>query len=140
MSSSPSLNVQAVVNLLGRLQPQKLHELELRYPDQKAVLSPGKILGDHTPPRPLLMDLAIESFSLAKDQGKLISETLRRRIRASARLRMIGSILASLCSAGIVAAVLHGHSASALAAASIAFVSTVITMVAQYIDDFAASG
>lgn len=140
MESRTLLNIQAIVNFLDRTQPEKLKQLRIRYPDYQAALSPGKILGEKETSRDLLMELAAATFAAAKNHGRVVSDLLRRKLRTSARLKMSGSIVSSLSSAGIVAAVFQGHTSNALIAGIVAFISALMTMIAQYIDDFAAGG
>jgi hypothetical protein len=131
-------SIQAIVDLLHRRSPAALGELREKYTAYEASLVPGKHLGvESPPPEEMLKDLARASISAATEEGLSLSQKIRHKISVSSRLRLAGSLISSVSSASLVAALFRDATRAALAGGVVALVSSSFTLVAQYVEDFA---
>ncbi|WP_206047038.1 hypothetical protein, partial [Noviherbaspirillum denitrificans] len=103
MTKQAPLQLQALVDLLARREPDVLEQMRRRYPEQARLLHPGKMLGTGAPAQErLLADLFTSTAGIVKQEGTAAWQLVSKRIRSSARLRLGGSIVSSLSSAGLV--------------------------------------
>lgn len=138
MSDNQVLNIQAVVDLLDRRAPAVLNEIRDKHHQYQEILRPGKMLGepeqaeDH-----LVADLLSSTVGLAKQESELTYQLVSRRMKTSARFRLVSSIVSATSSGGLIAVLLHGRPEQALIAATLAFASSGFLLVAQYVEDYA---
>ncbi len=138
MVEQTPINIQALVDLLNRQQPDTLSEMQQRYPDQTGLLQPGKRLGNEPAVYDkLLVDLLISSISSAKQECHQAYHQVSSRLKSSARFRLGSTLLSSAASGGLVGALLQGASQVALAAGILTFLSSSTLLIAQYIEDYA---
>lgn len=132
------VNVEALVDLLDRRQPALLEAIRERHAAYKNMLQPGKMLGAVEDPKGrMLADLLATTVGVAKQESSITYQTVSRRLKTSARLRLGSSIVSATSSGGLIAALMHGTPSQALVAGVLAFVASAFMLVAQYVEEFA---
>lgn len=130
--------MQAIVDLLERKAPEQLARLREAYPLAAAQLAGGKRLGDaQAPAAPLLSALADAAVAQARQEAQAVVRTITSRQRRFALLRMIGALVSSLATGGLLAAVLGNARQAMLVGAVVAFVASALTAAQQFMEEHA---
>jgi hypothetical protein len=129
---------QSLVDLLDRKNAEALARLREAHPAHANKLRRGKQLGSLATEHniPFLRDLANATLQEVQLNGQDISLRLNSKARWSARFRFFASIVTAFCSGTLVIAVIEGSKTTAVINGGIAFCGAVLTLIAQYIDDF----
>lgn len=137
MNDHESLKVQAIVDLLGRRQPELLSQIRSSHPTYSGILQPGKVLGSECPAKNhLLVDLVVATIGLAKKECTDTYQLVSNRLRVSSRLRLGSGIVSSTSSGGLITALMQGASEVALVAGVLTFLASGFILVAQYLEDY----
>jgi hypothetical protein len=138
-TDDPVTVVTALVGYLDKHSPEMAVDLRKRFPGAARVLAPGKQLGpddDEAGPKQTaaLLQLSREALSTAKAQIEINTATLHGRLRFAARIRLVGALVATLSGAGLIGALIAEARILAFSGAAISFVSSVATLIAQYVE------
>jgi hypothetical protein len=128
----------ALVELLEQFDPDAISRLRRQHPTASRMLSRGKILGTedgNSGVIPALKDLVEEGLRVAHERATSTWKQLDRRVRRAMRVRLAGGLLSTAASAGVVGALILAQSVAALTTALLAFASSALVLVAQYLED-----
>lgn len=132
-----SLNYDYIVDLLDR--HGKLSELRKKYPEKQQIFKRGKTLGEKEDnDYEILQEMAYTSIELAKSDCKLLIDRLIKKIKLSAKIRLIGSLISSVSSAGLISLFLDqttNKSLMPIIGSVIIFLSSFASLIAQYIEE-----
>ena len=154
--------VSALVDYLEQHDPARIAGLRERFPGERELLAPGRKLGnvvrsedphqeaprqrlrelfhfdsttdiekDHSA---LLITLAHEALEAAKARLGDNSETLKRRMRRAANVRLGGNLVAALSGVGLIGALVAEAQLAAIATATVSLTSTTVSLVSQHLD------
>lgn len=131
--------VTALVDYLHRQAPETAAALRAKFPEAADSLTPGKWLGSgdeafSTQQTMAFLELAREALGTARRQVDKSTDMLRARMRFAARFRLFGSFVAALSGAGMIGALIAEARILAFAGAAISFLSSLATLVAQYVE------
>jgi hypothetical protein len=125
VSKAPNL-----IDLLTREQPSALELLRARYPSEAQIFSSERLLGDTVPggapqlnatKRAAILDLISTSVSTCAADFDALAEAIRETMKKVARIRYVGSIIASI--SGGLAGILTITLSNALIQAITAFLA-----------------
>ena len=131
-------NIETLVNFLASANPDALKRIQQAFPEAAASLTPGKMLGAEAAPEAknaMLLALFKETLSTAKQTLEPLLLQVMRRTKTIRRVRLVGGVVSSALSAGLIAALAKGHTHAALIVAAITFLSSLLTLTAQYYED-----
>jgi methyl-accepting chemotaxis protein len=140
MSANQWLSVGSLVDMLARKAPLDLQHLRERYPQYTRILEPGRVLGDTEESHvdyALLLDLAMKSIALVKEEAEVALGGLRRRLRASMRLRLGANLVSSMAAAGLMASIFASQKTASIVSAIVTLIASTLSLLAQYFEDFA---
>ncbi|MBI2736958.1 MAG: hypothetical protein HYX38_10485 [Rhodospirillales bacterium] len=134
------INVTSLVSLLAAQDSSALKNLQNRYPTVKA-LQPGlKVLGtEKDVSLDAFHDLVAETLRVSHTRMVEIGRHLDKRLRWARRIRLGGSLVGGLASAGLVGAVLLEQRIATIITAIVSFVSSSFAVVADFIENGATS-
>ncbi|WP_446811023.1 hypothetical protein ACH50O_05500 [Methylomonas sp. 2BW1-5-20] len=137
MLDSIALDVQALVNLLSRLRPELLDQICAKHPGYTETLRPGKLLGqDNASQSQLLIDLALNTNGLIKQECLSIHRLLTARLQGSGRLRLIGSTIATVSAGALIAALTLGIPKLVIAFAVLTVFATAFMLVGECLEGY----
>lgn len=137
MLDSIALDIQALVNLLSRLRPELLDQICAKHPGYTETLRPGKLLGqDSASQSQLLVDLAMSTKGLVKQECLSIYNLLSARLRGSVRLRLIGSAIATVSAGALIAALTQGIPKLVLAFAVLTVFAAAFMLVGECLEGY----
>jgi len=130
------VRVNSIVELLAAEAPVRLHALRQRYPEQEQMLRVGRILGTNQSRQSdrIYCDLCSAGLDAAEQHLTRLLQVLPTRLTRAKKLRLIASIVTSLTSAGVLAAVFADATLVSRVTATVAFVAAVSTLLAQYLE------
>jgi hypothetical protein len=134
------LQVSSLVDLLGRASPDGLRRLRQRYTQHRQLLEPGPLLGesDQSQKEPsFLTDLLLESIEVAKKEAGELRSNMHKRLRLSMRIRVTSSLVSSISTAGLIAAIITSKEVAMIVSAVVAFLASSLSLLAQYFEDYA---
>lgn len=128
----------ALVELLEEFDPDVISQLRNAHPMASRMLSRGMILGAEDGDGkviPALKDLVEQGLRVAQGRATSTWKQLDHRVRRVMRVRLAGGLLSTMASAGVVGALVLAQGAAALTTAVLAFASSALVLVAQYLED-----
>ncbi|NRQ43142.1 hypothetical protein HRH59_11370 [Rheinheimera sp. YQF-2] len=131
-------NIETLVNFLASANPDALQRMRQAFPEALTSLTPGKMLGAEVAPEAentMLQALFKETLSTAKQTLEPLLFQVMRRTKSIRRVRLAGGVVSSALSAGLIAALAKGWTHEALIIAAITFLSSMLTLTAQYYED-----
>ncbi|MBB3953372.1 hypothetical protein [Novosphingobium sediminicola] len=141
-SARDNLAAQAVVDLIERHDPSFLASRREAFPVFRDLLTAGKKLGGDAVAadgdvNTVLRDLVVRAIPIARADGERCLDRLRDRLRSIARFRYASGALTSATSLGLLGMVLGDTSSWAkIAAAGLTFVGSLMTLAAQYREEY----
>jgi hypothetical protein len=140
----PVARVTSIVELIQARMPDVLAELRRSHPDSLDLLSEGLVMGDKAmaPGSAVYCALARSGLQVAHKEIADILRDLPLRARYAKRIRLIGSIVAALMSAGVVTSAIFSTKEVTIITALLSFVVTVGGSAASYLETplFGANG
>lgn len=138
------VSTREMASLLDELAPHKLEQLRTRFPASARVFEVQYVLGEAAGTH----DGAAQSPAAVAAVRALIHETLgllvpavhrvqlglSRRIRMARRLRLGGSVIATICSAGVMASLTAAQPALAPAAATLALAGGLSMLLGEHFE------
>jgi hypothetical protein len=126
----------SLIELLAARAPEKLEQLRQDYPTHGDLLSPGRKMGDATVPEGdgIYCALARTGLVIAEREASEILSDLSRKARRAKRIRLIGSVVAAISSAGVISSAIFGSTATTVASATVSFFATAISSIASYLE------
>lgn len=131
-------NIEVLVNFLASANPDALKRIQQNFPEAAVSLTPGKMLGAEAAPETentMLLALFKETLASAKQTMEPLLHQVMQRSKRIQRVRLIGGVVSSALSAGLIAALANGQTHAALIVAAITFVASLLTLTAQYYED-----
>jgi hypothetical protein len=114
--------------------------LILRYPDLKTALEGSRTLGgngeDSGRDAEVATEIATAGLAEARRDLNEVLAVLTRRTKTLARLRLAGGVISSVSSVGMIAALLGSSFRAQISSAFIAFLASMLALIAGYIEDF----
>ena len=128
--------VDAVVELVAQRAPGRLHDLRARYPGSESLLAPGKILGDKAGRElpGLYCELARIGLEVAELDARAILLELPRKAQRAKCIRLVGSVVAAVTSAGVISSAMFGTREITITTAMLSFVATLASVFGDYVD------
>ncbi|AKG23014.1 hypothetical protein [Calothrix sp. 336/3] len=120
----------ALIEVLYLYQPEKLKTWHQEHPQEfaKEVQTVGETDAI------AVAELAIIALSTTKTRIDICLTWLRRRLKSSMKLRLIGNLVSAVTSVGLISAVLMESRNAAIATAVINFISSVSLVISQYLE------
>jgi hypothetical protein len=130
-----TVKVNALVSTLERYDRTALLQLQKQYPAEERLLQPGIELGVTATRRTaVLVDLAKRATATVRDRINPTIDVVRRKLRLARRLRLSGSVVAIISSAGLISAVSVHWSNLGFVTAGINALASLTTLFANYFD------
>jgi hypothetical protein len=128
---------QALASLLQDIAPQALAALRIRFPHQASLFSPAHVLGSQDAQSGVDDIEALSAFAKAGVEAagralEAIINTLGKRIKRARNIKLLGSVVTSVSSAGVVSALMLSQPQTALAVALISFGGSVASLVGEH--------
>lgn len=137
MSERKKSDFQALASLLEVMSPSTLNDLRMRFPEQRSLFEPSYVLGGENAENITPAPEALAAFSRAGAEGaeralKGIIVMLGKRIRRARFVKLCGSIVTSVSSAGVVSALMLTQPQTAIAVALVGFTGSVASIVGEH--------
>jgi hypothetical protein len=130
---APKIN--ALIGLIADYRPSELIALQKRYPQYVDVLKRGTQLGQIDPEERVWIDVALSGLRVAIERAEPNLNRLRRRLFLAKNIRLGGSIVAAITSAGLVIAIANKTGGvTALLTAVVTFLSTLFPLFSSYLE------
>ncbi|MGO8152845.1 hypothetical protein AB9F36_23790 [Rhizobium leguminosarum] len=131
-----STQTTSLIELIEEKAPEKLVRLRTMYPNHLHLLTPGRKMGADvdTPGEGIYCELARSGLEVAEREASDILSDLPRKARRAKQIRLVGSVVAAVSSAGVVSSALFGTSATTIASAIVSFLATTISSIAGYLE------
>lgn len=132
--------LRAIAELLANAAPQTLQHLRSKFPEDAELFKQGYVLGESTSsPDPSSRKLAaIRAFAEAglnttEAEAERIIQILTERLKLARKIKLVGSIIASISSVGIISALALGQPSTALVTAIIALISSLSSLIGEHL-------
>jgi hypothetical protein len=133
-----SIPLVGIVELLAARRPDHLARLTAKYPRHEARLRPGLTLGSEDGLEELeagfYEELACRGLEVARDEIKVILDSLLPRAVRAKRLRLLSAIAGAVTSAGVLSAAIVGSRGMTIAGALMTFFAASLGLSAAYLE------
>lgn len=127
-----------LVSLLDREDPAEINRLRDRFPEAKAQLRPGGVLGDSS--AEIGCSVALAALSKANDAATKLLPQLRKRLAWSLRFDLVSKLTATVGSGSAIGALTVGADDKAIIGAWVALLGSVCSVIFGYLQRDVSSG
>lgn len=127
-----------LVSLLDRMDPDEIGRLRDRFPEAKAQLRPGGVLGDSS--SEIGCRVALAALSKANEAAAKLLPQLRRRLAWSLRFDLVSKLTATVGSGSAIGALTVGADDKAIIGAWVALLGSVCSVIFGYLQRDVSSG
>lgn len=138
------VSTREIASLLAELAPRKLEELRIRFPASARAFEDQYVLGEKKGTHdgatasptavPAVRALIHETLSVLVPAMHRVQLGLSRRIRTARRLRLGGSVIATICSAGAMASLTAAQPALAPVASTLALMGGLSMLLGEHFE------